>query len=1295
MMIQIYAPKNTNFDMNGDEVLTPSLCTMESELGGAWSLNMTHPIDDEGKWKNIVKEAVISTPTFMGKKQLFRIEESDKQDTEIVVKAYPIFFDSADEVFLMDKRPTDKNGQEAIDILTEDTKYSGESNITSVNTAYFIRRNLMNAINGDSPSFIDIWGGEPLYDNFRVIINERAGGDYGAEVRYGKNMDGVSFKEDMSEVVTRIVPVAFNGRTFSGSYVDSPLINKYAKVYTREIVFEDVKYYEDIMTSEDTSNLIICNSQEELDAALIVKCNEQFEAGIDVYKVTIGVDMVSLENTEEYKDFTDLVRIGLGDTVGCYNKRLGITTKARAIKIKWNCITDSVEKVVIGDYEYNILDQWNSTISKIENIVNDDGTVAAEKIQGILNAINVQLHYQKSAAHKQEVRAILFEDLDPESPLYGALAIGTQGLQISNTRTDDGRDWEWTTAFTANGGYADAIVAGILADKTGKNSWNLNTGELIIGKGTKLDGKSVDDIIEAATKAEQAIISVRVEYALGNSTGTAPNDGWSDEAPQWEDGKYMWQRTTTEYVDGTTETTSPTCISGATGQPGADGSPGTNGEDGADGVGVSSIQQYYLATANSSGVTTSTAGWTTGVQAITATKKYLWNYEEITYTDKTKTKTTPCIIGAYGDTGAQGEQGEKGDTGEKGATGADGKDGADGTRGTGTYKVTTEPSSYTTATGGFTPTYRIALSTVKTQSKATEILVGDILEYSYYHYPVGYVDRSYVYLGSRTSIRGETGATGAQGEQGDKGDTGNGISSIAEKYAVSTSNTTVPTAWSDTVPTMTATKKYLWNYEIITYTNGNEVETTKRVIGVYGDKGTTGAAGADGKDGVGITSIIEQYYLSSSNSAQAGGAWSATCPAWESGYYIWTRSYITWTDGTTSTTTPVLANGINTANTNATDAVNKASLRYGTCETAAATATKVVSLPGFSLYKGAMVSVSFTYANTATNPKLNVNGTGGKAIHVNGANITNKFYWRAKNTVSFIYDGTYWVMSDTCANTILADWCDENDVTLINGGKLATHSVTANKILVDDLIAFEATIGGWEITKDGLTKIGMAFILPTEEDYEMIKNASLGTVILTDKQKKAADINGDGIINISEIVAWKSILLGKHSLDDFPNYTPVKSDIYIEINPNDADKTIRLFGTNSFGTEVESYYGINLLRTQSVKAAAGRFGKLQAGEIRTDAGADLDELNSNMLKASQEITRDISITSSARLYTFSNYITGFTEIVGVVLASHGVSNSYDNKLHLADWSVSGETITISVYGDVDTYPNCRFIILYK
>ncbi|MBR3610049.1 MAG: collagen-like protein [Oscillospiraceae bacterium] len=116
--------------------------------------------------------------------------------------------------------------------------------------------------------------------------------------------------------------------------------------------------------------------------------------------------------------------------------------------------------------------------------------------------------------------------------------------------------------------------------------------------------------------------------------------------------------------------------------------------------------------------------------------------------------------GEPGEKGEQGTQGVQGEQGEKGEPGEDGAPGANGERGTGILKITTAPSSYTTATGGFTPTYRIALSTVLTQAKAEKVLAGDTIAYSYYQYPVGYVDSSYVYLGARNSIRGATGATG-------------------------------------------------------------------------------------------------------------------------------------------------------------------------------------------------------------------------------------------------------------------------------------------------------------------------------------------------------------------------------------------------------------------------------------------------------------------------------------------------------------------------------------------------------
>ena len=150
----------------------------------------------------------------------------------------------------------------------------------------------------------------------------------------------------------------------------------------------------------------------------------------------------------------------------------------------------------------------------------------------------------------------------------------------------------------------------------------------------------------------------------------------------------------------------------------------------------------------------------------------------------------------------------------------------------------------------------------------------------------------------------------------------------------------------------------------------------------------------------------------------------------------------------------------NTASTNASDALKRASYHYGTCATAAGTAAKVVTLSGFALFTGAQVTVQFANANTAANPTLNVNGTGAKYIRVNNANITNMYYWAANNTVTFTYNGTYWVMSDTIANSILASWCSAKNKTYIDGAKIYTGSITATKIDVADLFAQAITATG-------------------------------------------------------------------------------------------------------------------------------------------------------------------------------------------------------------------------------------------
>lgn len=215
-----------------------------------------------------------------------------------------------------------------------------------------------------------------------------------------------------------------------------------------------------------------------------------------------------------------------------------------------------------------------------------------------------------------------------------------------------------------------------------------------------------------------AVSGVSVHYYLSTSKTELVGGVWvADKAPDWQEGKFMWSKTVTTLKNGNTLSSIPTCIAGAT------------GEKGESGNGISSITEYYLATSLNTGVTTSTSGWTTDIQKMTATNKYLWNYEVIQYTSGSQ-QTTPKIIGVYGDKGVAG-------------------------------------------------------------------------------------------------------------------DTGNGISAVVNYYLATASASGVTTStsgWTESVQNVTTAKKYLWNYEVVKYTNGNSSTSTPCIIGVYGDKGDTGAS---------------------------------------------------------------------------------------------------------------------------------------------------------------------------------------------------------------------------------------------------------------------------------------------------------------------------------------------------------------------------------------------------------------------------------------------------------------------
>ena len=503
-MIEIYNKSNSNFDFNGDMILKPSLCDLEVELNGIIEVTLEHPYDKEGRWKYIVEDNILRVPyPWKEEGQLFYIYDKEKGMTGVTCKARHIFFDLASEI-LIDCRPTNATGQEALKKILDGTGFTGHSNIITRNSAYYIRKHIANEalISDDENSFINRWGGELDVDNFHVYMNERTGGEYGVTFRYGQDLIDLKENSNIDSIITRILPVGFNGITIPEHYVDSPLINKYRKIKADVIKFDHIKVKE---SPEDEEGY---NTLEEAQEALREACKKMFDEGIDKLLYQVDVEVAKLENTLKYKEYKNLLEVGLGDTVGVEHLDIGINIKTRVIKFVYDCISQKFKNITLGNYIENYIDNQNNTDNILNRILNNDGTVNAIEVAGVLNAINVKMRAMKDIAQKQDVRALLCEDLDPESPTYGAMCYGTMGFMIASERTPDNRDWNWRTFGTGKGFFADLIVAGtMLADRIRggvlesiDGSIQLDLSNTSTGIQFKRNGKKAIDILGSIMK---------------------------------------------------------------------------------------------------------------------------------------------------------------------------------------------------------------------------------------------------------------------------------------------------------------------------------------------------------------------------------------------------------------------------------------------------------------------------------------------------------------------------------------------------------------------------------------------------------------------------------------------------------------------------------------------------------------------------------------------------------------------------------------------------------------------------
>jgi len=500
-MIQLYKRDNTDYDSNGDYILHPESCNLKCELNGTWELTMQYPFDEGKEFNAIVNETVLAVPAPDSDKQLYRVYNVDKDMNGKTVYARPIFLDAANEVMLTDVRPTDKTGQDALNIMTKNTKYKAVSDITDKNTAYYIRKNLIEAIASDEEnSFLNRWGGEITYDNYTININKSAGTDRGVTVVFGKNLTQISENINYDNIVTRIVPVAYNGYTLSGDkpWVDSSNISKYAVVRTKVIEYSDVKLTDDAAEAGETTYDTIA----ELRTALRQKCKEEFENGIDLPFANYKIEMVELSKTEEYKNYKILEKVNLGDTVYCRHSGLDIDIKAKVIGIDYDCINKRYNQIELGSAVQNYLTDLSSQIQSMLNAYDSEGNIKGESISGMINLMQTKLKASYEIAKKQIERAILFEDTNESSPTYGAMALGTTGFQIASYKNSAG-DWVWKTFGTGEGFIADHIIAGALysqnyiANSQGcKIDLNSGTVEINKGKINIATSANTDDVIK-------------------------------------------------------------------------------------------------------------------------------------------------------------------------------------------------------------------------------------------------------------------------------------------------------------------------------------------------------------------------------------------------------------------------------------------------------------------------------------------------------------------------------------------------------------------------------------------------------------------------------------------------------------------------------------------------------------------------------------------------------------------------------------------------------------------------------
>lgn len=366
-----------------------------------------------------------------------------------------------------------------------------------------VPRNARNMLGGEENSILDVYGsGEYEFDRFEVKLYAHRGQDSGVEIRYSKNLTDLSEEINNSGTYNAIVPYWADAE---GNFVSLPekmiifsgIEPQIAYLTDHNLIILRTEDYEPIEVAYTMIDAVPMDMSEVFQeeptvAQLRAAAIAQFErSNAWAPSENLKVDFIQLAQTEEFKDYAALQRVSLCDTVSVYYPQVGIAkAKQKVVKVSYNVLLDRYDSIELGEVRTSL----GQAIK--ENIMQDVPTTsmmdaaieyATDLIRGGLGGYVVMTPGPKG--YPEEILIMDSPSTDTAVNVWrfnqgglGHSHSGYQGPFDDIALTQDGRIN--ASMITAGALNANLITAGTITDSTGRNYWNLDSGQFATKRGS-------------------------------------------------------------------------------------------------------------------------------------------------------------------------------------------------------------------------------------------------------------------------------------------------------------------------------------------------------------------------------------------------------------------------------------------------------------------------------------------------------------------------------------------------------------------------------------------------------------------------------------------------------------------------------------------------------------------------------------------------------------------------------------------------------------------------------------------